>query len=203
MLIYYQWGFKWTLQGPYFWLTFELRLPHRTKIQLSISVFTDLVHLINCLVRKVVGCRVVPSQPVIAACFHVIHVSTGHAVQAKDELCSPSEPTWNLSWHHPVFLEAFKPLECYIRGLLDSQTVARSFPLHLLFFFLWILSEDICDEGHQQPEPCVLTGNGVWTHIESEWRWKLSGCEKWHPCWLTWIRAVKFCPSQRQDILLL
>lgn len=117
------------------------------------------------------GCRVTASQSEITACPHVVHISTGPAAQANGELCSPAEPTQNLPWHHPGFLEGFKPLECYdVRRLLDAQTVARSppSPTFLLFFFPWILSEDICDEGHQQPEPCVLTGNGVWTHIESE-----------------------------------
>lgn len=98
-------------------------------------MFTDLVHLINCLVRKVVGCRVVAGQPEITACLHVVHISTGPAAQANGELCSPAEPTRNLSWYHTVFLECFKPLERYVRGLLDAQTVARSFPFTFLFVF--------------------------------------------------------------------
>lgn len=157
--------------GSQLWLTFELRIAHMTNIhiihihiQLSISTFTDLVHLINRLVRKVVGCRVVASQPEIAAYIHIIHSRTGHATWAKGKLCSPAESTWKLSWDHPLFLEGSSLWSTTLRTSGCPKNSQIFPPAPSFFFFLLFLSEDICDEGHQQAEAGVLAGKGVWTH---------------------------------------
>lgn len=128
--------------GSQLWLTFELRIAHMTNIhiihihiQLSISTFTDLVHLINRLVRKVVGCRVVASQPEIAAYIHIIHSRTGHATWAKGKLCSPAESTWKLSWDHPLFLEGSSLWSSTLRTSGCPKN-SQIFPPAPSFFFL-------------------------------------------------------------------
>jgi hypothetical protein len=95
----------------------------------------------------------------------------------------------------------------YIWGLSgcpkNGHTVQLSSPLCLHFFLLSLRLSVMKDTSSQRAVTVFWLAEVFWTHTESDWRWKLSGCEKWRPRWLTWIRAVKFYSSQRQDILLL
>lgn len=100
-------------------------------------------------------------------------------------------------------------LEPYIWRLLDAQRVGILYsnlpppPLHFLLPFGFLCISVMKGISNQRTVTVSWLAEVSWTHMESDWRWKLSGCEKWRPCWLTWIRAVKFYSSQRQDILLL